>query len=86
MIRNPRVMDDLHGCRKFPEATGSRRDADKELQGCIHAFSDHEAVLALRFDRGKISTQYNITIFCYAAKYKRTKQVAIYDLKAPSHR
>jgi hypothetical protein len=28
MIRNPRGMDDLHGCRKFPEATGSRRDAD----------------------------------------------------------
>ena len=46
MIRNPRVMDDLHGCRKFPEATGSRRDDDREPHGCGYAFSDHKAVLA----------------------------------------
>jgi hypothetical protein len=46
MIRNPGVMDDLHGCRKFPEATGSRRDDDREPHGRVYAFSDHKAVLA----------------------------------------
>ena len=62
MIRNPRGMDDLHGCRKFPEATGSRRDDDRELQGCIHAISNHKAVLAIqRAIHAKTSTTVMVT-------------------------